>query len=911
MSDTDFPSDLPIDDSAPEAGGSSPENDIGTKLIRLSVSDEMRNSYLTYAMSVIVSRAIPDVRDGLKPSQRRILVAMNDIPLTPGAKRAKCSKISGDTIGNYHPHGDQAVYATLVRMAQEWNTRYLLVDKQGNFGSIAGLPAAAHRYTEARMSTVAAMMLDDLNLDTVDFIPTYDDARTEPTVLPSKFPNLLANGSQGIAVGMATSIPPHNVAEVCDAAIAVLDNPGISPFELLNICPGPDFPTGGVICGSSGIRRAYLQGRGKIILRARARIEETGKRSRIVISEIPYQKTRDEIEIKINEVAEEGKITGISAIRNESDLKEPVRLILELKKDADPHVVLNQLYEFTPLQDTFSIILLALVDGKPRILTFKELLEKFIGHRQTVIRRRTQFLLAKARKRKHTVEGLIIAHADIDEVIRTIRTSKTQPEAKQRLMQIQCPSSMLHRALGDEGFGVFQSERGQQENYTLTPIQADAILRMTLGHLVNLEQDKLGAEYRNLLEEIKEYNRILSDENIIRDMIRDDLRQVKAKHGDKRRTEISGVEFEAVDYENLMEEETMVVSITQSGYIKRTPAAVYQSQKRGGKGRIGARTTDEEDEIQHLFVTTTHNYLMFFTNKGKCYWQKVYELPEAGAASKGRSIANVLHLAEGEKVSECLAVKDFLQDEHYLVFATKKGLIKKTELSAYSRPKKGGLIAVNLREDDELVDTLIVGPGDEIIISTANGQAIRFRHTDVRSMGRGATGVKGVKLKTGDCVAGIVVAKPEMTLLTATENGFGKRTLIGANAPVIAGDANRIEDEDSDNAADTPEVDVPEPDAPEEDEKSAATYPTKRRGGMGVKDIKTTPRNGKVIAVAMVDNDDEVLMITEQGMIQRIRMSDVSVIGRNTQGNRLMKLKEGDKLAALKKIPKDENGVKE
>jgi DNA gyrase subunit A len=552
------------------------------------------------------------------------------------------------------------------------------------------------------------------------------------------------------------------------------------------------------------------------------------------------------------------------------------------------------------------------VDGKPRVLTFKELLEEFIRHRKTVIRRRTQFLLARAKKRKHTVEGLIIAHADIDEVIRTIRTSKTQAEAKQRLMTIQCPSSMLQRALGDEGFTVFQSERGQSENYTLTPIQAEAILRMTLGHLVNLEQEKLGEEYRNLLSEIKEYQRILSDESIIRDMIRDDLLQVKAKHGDKRRTEISGVELEAVDYEGLMEEETMVVSITQSGYIKRTPVAVYQAQKRGGKGRIGAKTTDEDDEIQHLFVTTTHNYLMFFTNKGKCYWQKVYELPEAAAASRGRSIANVLQLAEGEKVSECLAVKDFLQDEHYLVFATKKGIIKKTDLSAYSRPKKGGLIAINLREDDELVDALVVGPGDEIIISTANGQAIRFRHTDVRSMGRNATGVKGIKLKAGDYVAGVVVAKQEMTLLTATENGFGKRTLIGANGEPISPSTNGVAElETDDDVTDTDNTaeNVPETESAEEDEKTAATYPTKRRGGMGVKDIKTTARNGKVVAVAMVEDDDEVLMITEQGMIQRIRMSDVSIIGRNTQGNRLMRINDGDKLAALKKIPKEEQQI--
>jgi DNA gyrase subunit A len=494
----------------------------------------MKNSYLTYAMSVIVSRAIPDVRDGLKPSQRRILVAMNDLNLSPGARRTKCAKICGETMGNYHPHGDVVIYPTLVRMAQEWVVRKVLIDKQGNFGSIAGMPPAAMRYTEARLAPAAALLLDDLELDTVDFIPTYDEQRTEPTVLPSKFPNLLVNGSTGIAVGMATSIPTHNISEVCDATIAVLDEPGISPMELLKICPGPDFPTGGVICGRQGIHQGYLTGRGTMTIRAKTEIEE-GKRNRIIISELPYQQMRDDIEKKIETVAKEGKIPGIAAVHNHSDLKEPVRLVVDVKKDADPNVVLNQLFQFTPLQDTISIILLALVDGKPRLFTFKELIEEFIRHRITVIRRRTQFLLAKARKRRHTVEGLIIAHADIDEVIRTIRTSSTQAEAKQRLMTIECPSAMLQRALG-EGFGDFQAERGIRENYTLTPVQADAILRMTLGHLVNLEQEKLGDEYRNLIAEIGEYLKILADELLIRNIIREDLLQIKAKHGDKRRT---------------------------------------------------------------------------------------------------------------------------------------------------------------------------------------------------------------------------------------------------------------------------------------------------------------------------------------------------------------------------------------
>ncbi|MDR2762872.1 MAG: DNA gyrase subunit A [Planctomycetaceae bacterium] len=939
MSDTNIPSEGSL--------FSNPFENEGTKLIQLPIEDEIKNSYLTYAMSVIVSRAIPDARDGLKPSQRRILVAMNDLNLSPGASRTKCAKICGETMGNYHPHGDVVIYPTLVRMAQEWNVRKVLIDKQGNFGSIAGLPPAAMRYTEARLSTVAAMMLDDLNLNTVDFIPTYDEQRTEPTVLPSRFPNLLVNGSNGIAVGMATSIPPHNVGEICDATIAVLDNPDISPIKLLEICPGPDFPTGGIICGRSGVQKGYLTGRGNIVLRARTTIEETGKRSRIIISEIPYQQVRDNVEKKIEEVANEGKITGIAEVRNESDLKEPVRLIIELKRDADPEVVLNQLYQFTPLQDSFSIILLALVEGKPRVLTFKELIEEFIRHRISVIRRRTQFLLARAKKRKHTVEGLIIAHANIDEVIRTIRTSSTQFEAKQRLMLIVCPAAMLQRALGDDGFNIFQSERGINENYTLTPVQADAILRMTLGHLVNLEQEKLGEEYRELLKEINGYAEILADEKLIRDIIRDDLHQIKTKFGDKRRTDITGNEAVDMDIEDLIEEETMVVSISQDGYIKRTPVSTYRAQKRGGKGRIGAKVADE-DPIEHLFVTTTHNYLLFFTNFGKVYWHKVYGIPELPPTSKGRAIVNLLNLSDGEKVADCLAIKDFNEADHYLVMGTKNGLVKKTKLSAYGRPLKGGLIAIKLRDGDELIGVTVVGPGNELIMSTASGNAIRFRHTDVRSMGRTASGVKGVRLRGEDVAVGLVVAETDMTLLTACANGYGKRTPIGPNGSVeveqtpIEEDDDNITDnveisddetesnvesdstlkttaekaekteksenaenaEDSDNSDETVEGSADS--GGEDDVNSNLCYRTKHRGGLGLKDIKTTTRNGLVIGTCLVKDDDEVMMITAKGQIQRIAVSDVRVMGRNTQGVRLMNLEEDDSLVAVKRIPKDD-----
>lgn len=885
-----------------------PHIEEGTKLIKLPIENEMKGSYLTYAMSVIVSRALPDVRDGLKPSQRRILVAMNDINLGPGSKRVKCAKISGDTSGNYHPHGEAVIYPTLVRMAQEWNLRKVLVDKQGNFGSIAGLPPAAMRYTEARMSPIAAMLLEDLELDTVDFVPTYDEIRMEPSVLPSKFPNLLVNGANGIAVGMATSVPPHNVGEICDSCIAVLDNPEISPLELLHICPGPDFPTGGIICGRSGIHKGYLTGRGTIAVRARTHFEEHGKRTWIVISEIPYQQLRDRVEEKIAEMVNNGKIPGIANMRNESDLKEPVRLIVELKKDADPNVVLNQLFQYTPLQDSFSIILLALVDGKPRILTFKEMVEEFLRHRKTVIRRRTQFLLATARKRKHTVEGLIIAHANIDEVIRVIRTSSTQAEAKQRLMQIECPSGMLHRALGDEGYKVFQEERGFAESYRLTPVQSDAILRMTLGHLVNLEQEKLGDEHRKLLLEITEYLRILGDEELIKDIIREDLEAIKKRHGDKRRTEITGEEVAEIDLEDLINEETMIVSISANGYIKRTPVDSYKAQKRGGKGLKGAKA-DDEDPIQHLFVASTHDYLLFFTNKGKVYWQKVYNIPQLARDAKGRAIVNMLNLAEGEKIADCKAIRDFEQPDHFMVMATKNGLIKKTVLSAYGRPLKGGLIAIKLREGDELINVSVCGPGDELVLSTAKGMAIRFRQSDARAMGRNTAGVKGISLTKGDYVVGMVIADPSMSLLTVCENGFGKRTPFGPNAEPEEEKAE-LGDEIVEVIEESPsETEFEESDSEGDDEvNSSRSYRTQRRGGKGIRDIKTSQRNGQVIGIVQIDDEDEVILMTAMGKIQRIAAADVNIVGRNTQGVRIMKVDDDDSLIAVKGLPKDHVG---
>jgi len=891
------PHEPPEDNGLNGGNADAPPPEAG-RLLDLQIEDELKVSYLTYAMSVIVSRALPDVRDGLKPSQRRILVAMNDLNLTPGAGRVKCAKISGDTSGNYHPHGESVIYPTLVRMAQEWNMRHVLVDKQGNFGSIAGLPPAAMRYTEARMSAIAAMMMDDIKLDTVDYIPTYDERRTEPSVLPSKFPNLLVNGANGIAVGMATSIPPHNLSEICDALVRVIDDPDVSIDELMEIVPGPDFPTGGVICGRSGIRRGYHTGRSTVVVRARTKIEEHNKRYRIIISEIPFQQARDRIEERIASLVTDGKIAGISGIRNESDLHEPVRLVCELKRDADPDIVLNQLYKYSPLQDSFSLIFLALVDGKPRVLSFKEMLVEFIRHRETVIRRRTQFLLNRCRQRKHTVEGLLLAHANIDEVIRVIRGSSTQAEAKERLMLIETPAALMRRALGDEGFDIFAEERGLRDAYTLTPVQADAILKMTLGQLVNLEQEKLAGEHSKLIEEIKEYLHILSDRQNILDIIREDCRELKRKHGEPRRTEISGEELGEVDLEDLITEETMVVSISSNGYIKRTPASVYRAQRRGGKGLRGAKTEDE-DPIQHLFVASTHAYLLFFTNRGKVYWHKVYSLPQLARDARGRAVVNLLNLAEGEHITDCRAVRDFDQPDHFLVMATERGLVKKTPLAAYSRPLKSGIIAIKLREGDSLVDVVVAGPGDEIVLATARGMAIRFKQTDARPMGRNSSGVKGIRLVGDDKVVGMVVADPDATLLTVCANGYGKRTPFGPNLETEP-------DEPMPDDAATAGADAPQEE--EEDHASGASYRTQRRGGKGLRDIKATKRNGPVVGIAHVSDEDELMMISAHGQIQRISAGDVSIIGRNTQGVRIMSLDEGDSLVAVKRVPKEENG---
>jgi DNA gyrase subunit A len=932
-----LPTDPPPDNELPsseeiDAAGTPPENAPAvTGLVDHPIEEELKQSYLTYAMSVIVSRALPDVRDGLKPSQRRILVAMNDLNLGPGAGRIKCAKISGDTSGNYHPHGESVIYPTLVRMAQEWNLRHVLIDKQGNFGSIAGLPPAAMRYTEARLSPVAALLLDDLKLDTVDYVPTYDERNMEPTVLPSKFPNLLVNGATGIAVGMATSVPPHNLREICDALVRVIDEPDVAIDELLEIVQGPDFPTGGIICGRAGIRQGYHTGRGTILVRARATIEtKPNGRSQIVVTEVPFQQYRDRIVERIGELVNGDKVKGISAIQDLSDLKEPVRIAIDIKRDADPDVVLNQLYQFSPLQDTISIILLALVDGKPRLCNLKDMLQEFIRHRVAVIRRRTQFQLAKARKRKHTIEGLLLALANIDEIIRIIRHSQTQAEAKVGIMGVQCPAAMMARALGDEGFQMFQQERGAADSYSLTAVQADAILRMTLGQLVNLEQERLGGEHRNLLEEIAEYLRILSDEQNILDIIKEDLREIRRKHGDDRRTEITGEEVGSLDLEDLITEETMVVSISHRGYIKRTPVSVYRAQRRGGKGIRGAQT-EEEDPIEHLFVASTHAYLLFFTTKGKVFWQKVFSLPQLGRESKGRAIVNLLSLQPDEKIADCRPVRDFDLPDHYLIMATRKGLIKKTPLEQYSRPKKGGIIAIKLREDDELVDIVVTKAGDEVVLATARGMAIRFKESDARPMGRNTSGVKGISLQGDDELVGMVVADPDAMLLTACENGYGKRTNFGHSTAAIGEAAETSEavlDDGADplageqplaeapmheeSALEEPALEEPaveEADAEEEGEEGSSgsmRYRTQRRGGKGLRDIKAGDRNGRVVSIVRVNEDDELLMMTARGKIQRIAACEVRLTGRNTKGVRIMSLGEDDALAAVVRVPKEE-----
>ena len=824
----------------------------------LFIEEEMKDSYLTYAMSVIVSRALPDVRDGLKPSQRRILVAMNDLGLGPRSRYRKCAKIAGDTSGNYHPHGEAVVYPTLVRMAQPFAERYPPIEGQGNFGSIDGDPPAAMRYTEARLMQVAAEMIEDLEKDTVDFQPNYDETREEPTVLPGKFPNLLCNGSSGIAVGMATSIPPHNLGEICDATIAIIDKPGIDNRELMRIVKGPDFPTGGLICGRRGIEEGYRTGRANITVRARAHTEETrGGKMQIVITEIPYGQIKTRIIERIAECVKAESITGIADIRDESD-REGMRLVIELKRGEEEIVVINQLYQHTPLQTTFSIINIALDKGRPRTMTLKDMLVAYKNHRIEVLRRRTVFLLKRARAREHVLFGLLYAVANIDEIIAIIKKSPDVPTAKERLMKkawqfriTNLPGKKTDKA----NQMLVQATRG---SLNLSSTQADAILSMRLQQLTGLEVEKLRDEWVQVRELVDEYEAILRDERLVLNIIAEDLHDMKEKYGDARRTEIVG-EAEDFDLEDLIAEENCVVTISHEGYIKRLPLTSYRRQGRGGKGVIGS-TKKEGDFIEDLFVASTHDYILFFSNMGRCYWQKVYDIPQMSRQAKGRAIVNLLSLRQDETIAGFHAVREF-DDKRQVVFATEKGTIKKTPLSAFSRPKRGGIIAIKLTKGDKLIQVTISHGNDEIILATRNGMAIRFKETDVRSMGRAATGVRGIRLRQGDTVVGMALVDPNATLLTVCENGHGKRTDFGE-------------------------------------------YRAQSRGGQGIINIRTTERNGKVVSMMTVRDGDELMLITHEGQIMRIGVDAKSIrpIGRATQGIRIIRLNEDDRLTAVARV---------
>src|SRR5262245_14155435 len=692
--------------AGPGANGEHPEP--------LNIEDELKESYLNYAMSVIISRALPDARDGLKPSQRRILLAMNELGLGPTAATSKCAGIVGETMKRYHPHGDGAIYPTLVRMAQDWTMRHRLIHGQGNFGSIEGQPPAQMRYTEARLSPVAAEMIQDLDRGTVDFVDSYDDKYREPLVLPSKFPNLLVNGADGIAVGMATEIPPHNLGEICNGLIRLIDNPDATVDQLMQDIPGPDFPTGGIICGRAGIIEGYRTGRSRLVLRARADIREEGNKTTIVIKEVPYQLTRGRLSKAIGELVKDERIQGVSEVRDESSARtgEPVRIVVYLKRDADPHLVLNQLYQFSPLQKTVSIILLALVDNRPKTLSLKEALEEFLRHRVHVIRRRTEFLLNEAKKRGHVLEGQLIAISSIDEIIQICRNAPSRAAAKERLQNLDVAAAVLKRALGDQHFAALQKEIGTHDAYHMTEAQAEAVVRMQLGQLAALERDEIIKEYNQLREQIQGYERLLASEQNILAVIRKDLVELRDKYADERRTQIIDEEVSKLNIEDLIAEETNAITLSHNGYIKRLPLNTYRSQHRGGKGVSGG-ATKEDDFIEHFFVASTHAYLLCFTNRGQVYWLKVYDIPQMSRTSAGRAIANVLSLKADEKITSVIPVRRFEENQH-LLMATRRGVVKKTALVEYSRPKSGGIIGIALDEADSLIDVALPTPGDEV-----------------------------------------------------------------------------------------------------------------------------------------------------------------------------------------------------
>ncbi|MCG3135997.1 MAG: DNA gyrase subunit A [Planctomycetes bacterium] len=810
----------------------------------LLIEEEMRESYLRYAMSVIVSRALPDVRDGLKPSQRRILVAMNDLNLSPGSKHRKCAKICGDTSGNYHPHGESVVYPTLVRMAQDFSMREPLIHPQGNFGSLDD-PPAAMRYTEARLSQAAMEMLADLEEDTVDFVPSYDERLLEPTVLPGRLPNLLVNGAQGIAVGMASSIPPHDAREVCNAVAALVDDPAIDLPSLMRIIPGPDFPTGGIICGRSGILDAYETGRGHLKVRAKHHVEE-GKNDKMVLvfDELPYGVSVNTVCEQIVALVNQKRITSIADVRDESSM-DGTRLVVELKRGENDQVALNTLFKMTRLEETISIIAIALVNGRPETLPLKRLLECFRDHRAVVIRRRTAFRLRKAEEREHIVSGLLRALDVIDWIITTIRESKTTDEAKDCLMAGISPK------------GVEAVHQGGR--VTFSAIQADAILEMRLARLTGLEREKLLSEWEDLKKAIAEYRAILADERRVLAILRAEMLDLAAKFPSPRRTEIAG-DADEMRMEDLIADEQVAVTISHAGYVKRLGLDEYRLQGRGGKGVTGA-DMKEGDFIERLIVTTNHQYLLVLTTSGQLHWLRVFDVPEAGRTSRGRALVNLLQLAEGESIAACVPVRNF--DAGYLVTATANGTIRKTPLSGFSRPRQGGIIGVRIDDGDRLVGAAALMPGQEIVLATRKGKAIHFEEKRVRAMGRASVGVRGIKLVGDDKLVSLLVVEPGKTILTVCERGFGKRT------------------------------DVSE-------------YPVKNRGGQGVIDIKVTERNGDVVAAKAVSESDEFMMITQAGMVVRFRVSDARSIGRNTQGVKLMDVDDGDRVVSVSLVAAEE-----
>ncbi|MDD2413661.1 MAG: DNA gyrase subunit A [Eubacteriaceae bacterium] len=805
------------------------ENNQQGRIRQVNIEDEMKNCYIDYAMSVIIGRALPDVRDGLKPVHRRILYAMSQMGMTPDKPFRKSARIVGEVLGKYHPHGDSAVYDAMVRMAQNFSTRYMTVNGQGNFGSVDGDGAAAMRYTEAKMSKIALEMLRDINKDTVDFIPNFDESEQEPSVLPARFPHLLVNGSQGIAVGMATNIPPHNLSEVVDGTIAYIDNPDITTEQLIKYIKGPDFPTGGVILGKNGILDAYRSGRGRIKVRSKVDIQETKRgRKQIIVSEIPYMVNKAKLIEKIAELVKDKRVEGISDIRDETDLKKGINIVIDLKRDANENIILNQLYKHTQLQDTFGIIMLALVEGQPKILSLKQVLHYYIEHQKEIITRRTRFDLKKAEARAHILEGLRIALDHIDEVIALIRAARDAKIAKSQLI----------------------------ERFKLSDIQAQAILDMRLQRLTGLEREKIEEEYAELMKKIAEFKAILADEQKVLGIIKDELIEIKNKFGDARRTSFD-IDVEDFDVEDLIEEEEVVITMTHVGYIKRISADTYRSQKRGGKG-ISALSTRENDFVEHLFTTSTHNYLLFFTNKGKYYRLKAYEIPEGGRTARGTAIVNILQLDPGESITTMIQVKEF-SDDKYLIMATRKGVIKKTALSDYASSRKNGIVGINLRDDDELINVRIVEDDEDIIMGTHRGFAIRFNSRDVRSMGRTSIGVRGIDLRNEDKVVGMDTVNDGDFVLCVADKGYGKLTV-------------------------------------------AEEYRVQNRGGKGVQTYKCTNKTGELIGFCVMETGGEIMMINNQGVVIKLKGDDISKVGRNTQGVRLMRLKGKERIATICKV---------